>query len=129
MLTSILAIVIAALAAELVWAIAVPLAGVELSVPAADMTVGPLSIAATVIVAGLAAWGLRAIMARTRRGLNTWTAIGIIVLLLSLAGPALSGTIGAVLSVLEIMHVITGVTLIIGLRYAAGFDRRRSSDA
>ncbi|WP_166980022.1 DUF6069 family protein [Paramicrobacterium fandaimingii] len=128
-LTSILVIVIAALAAELVWAIAVPLAGLELVVPQAGRTVEPVSIAASVVIAGLAAWGLRAIMARTRKGLNAWTAIGAVVLVLSLGGPALSGAIGAVLSVLMIMHVVVGIVLIVGLRLSVRFGLAQRTTA
>ena len=37
-------------------------------------------------------------------------------LLLSLAGPPLSGTVGAVLLVLELMHLVVGGVLLLGLR-------------
>ncbi|QPZ37773.1 DUF6069 family protein [Paramicrobacterium chengjingii] len=128
-LTSILTIIIAALAAELVWAIAVPLAGIELVVPQAGTTVGPAAIATSVVLAGLAAWGLRAFMARSRTGLNAWTAIGAVVLALSLGGPALSGASGPVLGVLEIMHVVVGIALIVGLRLSARHGLTQQTNA
>lgn len=128
-LTSILTIIIAALAAEIVWAIAVPLASIELVVPQAGMTVGPISIAASVVLAGLAAWGLRVFMARTRKGLNAWTAIGAVVLVLSLGGPTLSGASGPVLAVLEIMHVVAGLVLIVGLRLSGRLGLTQQTNA
>lgn len=128
-LTSILTIVSAVLAGEIIWTIAVPVAGTTLEVPQAGMTVGPVAIAVSATVAGLAAWGLRALMGRSLRRLNAWTAVGIVVLVLSLGGPGLSGAIGTVLSVLIIMHVCVGSILIAGLRLAARDTPASRADA
>lgn len=64
----------------LVWAIAVPLAGLELvagSGPTAQ-AVGPASIVSAVLVAGLAAWGVLALLERftTRSGRTSPSSAG-----------------------------------------------------
>ena len=73
----------------LVWAIAVPLAGLELvegSGPTAQ-AVGPASIVSAVLVAGLAAWGVLALLERfTARSGRTFAIVGWTVLALSLLG-------------------------------------------
>ena len=109
----------------LVWTIAVPLAGLELvagSGPTAQ-AVGPASIVSAVLVAGLAAWGVLALLERfTKTSGRTFAVVGWTVLALSLLGPVLTGAVGAVLVVLLVMHLVTGATLVIGLPLAA---RRR----
>ncbi|PFG30289.1 DUF6069 family protein [Paramicrobacterium agarici] len=127
--TSTLTIAIATLAALLIWAICVPLLGIELDVPQAGMTVGPIAIAVSALGGGIAAWGLQATMGRTRRGLKAWTVVALVVLALSLAGPALSGAIGAALSILEILHIVVGTILIVGLRRAGRAAPARRSNA
>lgn len=108
----------------LIWALAVPLAGLELEVAAAGQRVGPVSIIIAALVGGLAAWLLRALLSRWAHGRTVWTVLGSVVLLLSLAGPALSGAGGAVLVVLELMHLVVGVVLLLGLGRRAGPRRR-----
>ncbi len=103
----------------LIWAAAVPLAGLELEVAGAGQRVGPTSIIIAALVAGVAAWLLLALLSRLAHGRTVWTVVGSVVLLLSLAGPAISGAGGAVLVVLELMHVVVGVVLLLGLRRRA----------
>lgn len=98
----------------LVWAAAVPLGGLELN--ASGQTVGPVSIIVAAMAGGAAAWLLLALLIRRPHGRTWWTALGVTVLLLSLAGPPLSGAGGAVLVILELMHVLVGLVLILGLR-------------
>ena len=111
----------------LVWAFAVPLAGFELvagSGPTAQ-AVGPASIVFAVLVAGLAAWGVLALLERfTKTSDRTFAVVGWTVLVLSLLGPVLTGAVGVVLVVLLAMHLVTGATLVIGLPLA-GRRRRR----
>lgn len=110
----------AALAGVVIWVLAVPVAGLPLEVVAAGRTVGPLSIVVAALLPGGAAWLLLLLLARFRRGPATWTWCGLAVLLLSLAGPPLSGATGAVLVVLETMHVAVGGLLLLGLRRSLG---------
>lgn len=108
----------AALAGLLVWALAVPVG--DLSLDLADgRTVGPGAVVLAAAAGGAAAWLLLALLARTRRGLARWTVIAVVVLLLSLGPPALAGAAGGVLWVLELMHLLVGGVLILGLRRSA----------
>ena len=85
----------AAIAAPLiVWLIAVPVAGVDLTVGsgAAEMTITPLSIVVVVLNAGLGAWGVIALLERFVKhpGL-VFAIIGWTVLALSLLLPITAG--------------------------------------
>ena len=87
--------------------------------------VGPASIVFAVLVAGLAAWGVLALLERfTKTSDRTFAVVGWTVLVLSLLGPVLTGAVGVVLVVLLAMHLVTGATLVIGLPLA-GRRRRR----
>ncbi|QEO13828.1 hypothetical protein FLP10_04870 [Agromyces intestinalis] len=113
---------VAAVLALVVWAIAVPVAGVALTVGtgAAAQTVTPASVAFAVLVPGFAAWGVLALLERfARHARRVFAIIGWSLLALSLLGPVLTGAGGAVLAVLLVMHVVTGATLMIGLPLAA----------
>ena len=78
-----------------------------------------------VLVAGLAAWGVLALLERfTKTSDRTFAVVGWTVLVLSLLGPVLTGAVGVVLVVLLAMHLVTGATLVIGLPLA-GRRRRR----
>lgn len=106
----------------LFWAIAVPLAGIDLTAGsgAAAQTVTPASIVTAALVGGIAAWGTLALLERsTTRGGRVFAIIGWTVLAVSLLGPVFTGAAGAVLVVLLVMHVVTGATLVIGLPLAA----------
>jgi len=109
----------------LVWAIAVPLAGLELVAGSGStaQVIGTASIVFAVVVAGLVAWGVLALLERfTKTSVRTFAVVGWTVLVLSLLGPVLMGAVGAVLVVLLAMHLVTGAALVIGLPLAG---RRR----
>jgi hypothetical protein len=111
-------IAIAAAAGLAVWTLAVPLAGVDLTVGsgAAAQTVGPVAVVTVSLVTGAAAWALLAFLqARFRHGRRAWQIIAGVVLVLSLLGPAGMGASGAALAVLIAMHLAVGAVLILGL--------------
>ncbi|MEU8298851.1 DUF6069 family protein [Micromonospora sp. NPDC048909] len=111
-------LVAASAVALAVWAITVPVAGLDLTVgsgPTAQ-TVGPAAVAVVPLLVGGAAWGLLAFLARSfRNGLRAWRITAWVVLALSLLGPASSGASGAVLASLSAMHIAVGTVLIFGL--------------
>lgn len=115
---SIAALAGAAAAGLIVWALSVHLAGVDLTVGTGPpaRTVGPLSVVVAALVAGGAGWALLAFMQRrSAHGRRTWRIVATVVLVLSLLGPWVSGATGAVLVTLIAMHVVVGVTAILGL--------------
>jgi hypothetical protein len=117
--------VAAVLAAIGVWAVSVPVAGIDLTVGAGPQarTIGPASVAVTALLAGAVGWALLAFLqGRTRRGTRTWRITAWTVLGLSLLGPLSMGAAGGTLVSLIVMHVAVGVTLIVGLAPA---DNRR----
>ena len=82
----------------------------------ATRPVGAAAVALTALAAGLAAWGLLALLERTvRRPVRAYRVIAVIVLLLSLAGPLGSGADTSSRLVLLAMHVTVGAALIAGL--------------
>lgn len=105
----------AAAAGLLVWAAAVPLAGIELEL-ATGQIIGPVSILGAALVGGALGWLLLALLVRLPWGRTVWSAVAAVVLLLSLTGPLLSGAAGGVLLILELMHLAVGLVLILGLR-------------
>jgi hypothetical protein len=104
--------------ALLLWVVNDPWAGIDLTVRQGDATqhIGPVVVAAAALVAGLAAWGLLALLERTvRRPARTFRIVALIVLVLSLAGPLGSGVGISSRLVLLGMHLTVGAALIIGL--------------
>lgn len=101
-----------------VWALAVPLAGVTLTVRQGDgtQTIGPLLVAVVTLLAGLAGWALLAVLERwTARPARTWRIVALVVLAVSLLGP-LGGAVGAAATlVLLLLHVAVGAVLVVGL--------------
>ncbi|NUP83415.1 MAG: hypothetical protein HOV96_38385 [Nonomuraea sp.] len=101
-----------------VWALAVPLAGVTLTVRQGDgtQTIGPLLVAVVTLLAGLAGWALLAVLERwTTRPARTWRIVALVVLAVSLLGP-LGGAVGAAATlVLLLLHVAVGAVLVVGL--------------
>ena len=84
-----LAVLGAAAATLTVWAIAGPLAGVDLRVHVDSGTqhVGPATVVAVSVLTGLAAWALLAALEHfSPRAPTIWTAIALAALALSLAG-------------------------------------------
>lgn len=112
-----LTVIGAGAAALLLWALAVPLAGVDLTVRqgGTDQEVGPAMIVAAGLAAGFAAWALLAVLERfTVRAGRIWTIIAASVLALSLLG-TLSAVSGAATLVLMGEHLVVGGVLIVGL--------------
>jgi hypothetical protein len=110
-------VVAATLSGLLVWAIAVPVADVELMVRsgASDQQIGPGNVAGAAIIAGLAAAGLAVLLARTlARPRRAWLIICAAVLLVSLIGP-LSAETASAGAALVAMHLAVGATLILGI--------------
>lgn len=117
-LRRLLVVLAAAAAALALWAVAVPLAGVDLAVDQAGtrQTVTPALVAATALLVGFAGWGLLAVLERTaKRGARAWTAVAAAVLAVSLLGPLGAQGAAAVLVLLG-MHLAVGGTLLLGLR-------------
>jgi hypothetical protein len=104
--------------ALLLWAVNDPWAGLDLVVRQGDTTrqIGPAAVVVTALLAGLAAWGLLALLERTvRRPARTFRIIALAVLAVSLAGPLGSGVDTSSRLVLLGMHLAVGAALIIGL--------------
>jgi len=105
--------------ALLLWTVGGPWAGIDLAVRQGGTVehVGPAAVALTALVAGLAAWGLLALLERAvRRPVRAYRIIASIVLIVSLAGPLGGGVGTSSRLVLLGMHVTVGAALIIGLR-------------
>ncbi|MFC5185306.1 DUF6069 family protein [Actinomadura harenae] len=105
-------------AALAVWTVAVPVAGVDLTVRMGDGTgtVGPLMIVLTSVLAGLSGWILLAILRRrTPRAERAWPFVAPGVLIASFTGPS-SNAVGASSTVvLILLHVVVGIILTLGL--------------
>jgi len=118
-----LAVIAAALAALAVWLITDPLLGIDLTAPTAPgseelQPITPALVAGTSLVVALAGWALLALLERfTARARTSWTAIALLVALLSLAGPlsALASTTAANAVALALMHLAVATVLIPGL--------------
>ena len=110
-----LAVLGAAAATLTVWAVAGPLAGVDLRVHVGSGTqhVGPATVVAVSILAGLAAWALLAALEHfSPRAPTIWTAIALAALALSLAGPLTSGATTAAKMALTGMHLAAAAVLV-----------------
>jgi hypothetical protein len=122
-----LVVIAAALAALVVWLVTDPLLGVELAAPTRPgsqqlQPITPALVAATSLVAALAGWGLLALLERfTARPRTSWTAIAVLVGLLSLAGPlsTIASTTAANGVSLALMHLAVAAVLIPGLAATA----------
>lgn len=102
-----------------VWLVAVPLAGVDLTARTGSgtTTVGPVPIVLATVLAGLAGWGLLAVLERrSSRPAAVWTTVAVAVLALSMLGPLGGVTLGAKLT-LAALHLAAGAVLILGLRH------------
>ena len=117
-----LAVGVGVVAAVLVWAVAGPVGGVDLTVRSGGGTshVDGVDVVLASLVAGLLAWGLRALLDKlTRRPGPAWTVGAAIALVLSVVGP-LSATNGAAMAVLALLHLLVAGILIAGLSRPAG---------
>lgn len=109
---------VCALAATLaIWLIAHRLASVDLTVRSGAgndvQQIGPASVAFASLLAGLAAWGLLAVLERVaRRPRMTWTVIASTTLALSLAGPISLGQTTSAIAMLTCMHLAAAGILI-----------------
>lgn len=118
-------VIVAVIAALAVWVISGPMAGIGLDVRSGDSQqhVGPVAVVIVSALAGLAAWALAAVVERgSSRPRLLWTAIAIILLALSTAGPLTYGVGGATQGALLTMHYLVGGALIAGFRQT--FRRR-----
>lgn len=100
-----------------IWIGAVPVGDVQLIYATAQSTavVGPASVIAAVIVAGLIAWGLLALLDRvTRHAPAIWTTIAVVFLTVSLATPLMMAQSRQAMTTLVGMHVAAGVVIITG---------------
>ncbi|MCZ7437406.1 DUF6069 family protein [Micromonospora sp. WMMC241] len=104
------------------WAVAVPLAGVELTARngGVEQRVSPVAVAVSTLLAGLAGWALLALLERlTGRARTVWTVVAVLVLLLSLLGPVGGGVGRAATLTLVALHLLAGAVLVPGLRRTA----------
>ncbi|RXZ49351.1 hypothetical protein ESP57_10570 [Agromyces fucosus] len=114
--------------ALLIWAIAVPIAGIDLEarMGAGAQPVGPALVAIAAVVGAAGALAVSALIARfARNARRLWFVISICVGVLSLAGPLLSAASGASTAVLLVMHVVVGGSLIVGLAPRRAVEVRR----
>jgi hypothetical protein len=97
------------------WLLMAPISGRALKVKqgADTATVGPVDVVVVSLLAGLAGWGLLALLERchTERPLHLWTVIARCVLALSLLGPLVSG-VGSAKLALTSLHLLAGGVLI-----------------
>jgi hypothetical protein len=118
--TRLMAVLGATAASLVVWVVA-HFGGVHLlarlSASGSAQAVGPGTVAIVTSLAGLAAWGLLALLERvTERAATIWITAACIALVFSLAGPLTGGvTTGAKLA-LACMHLATAAVLIPVLR-------------
>jgi hypothetical protein len=114
-----IAVVGAAAGAVALWAVETGLLGVDLAVRAGDVVqpVTGVSVAATALVAGLAATLTAWLLARIapRRCRTVWTVVAGGVLLVSLLGPLGATSAAAVVSLVA-LHLLVGLTLLVGVR-------------
>lgn len=110
----------ATLAATGVWAVAVPLLGTHLLVrfgAGAPQTVGIDFVVGASLVASLCAWGFLALLERRlSRARTIWTAVAVVILLVSLPLPLTAGIAVSTKAALALMHVAAAVILIPSLR-------------
>ncbi|MFE7505179.1 DUF6069 family protein [Promicromonospora sp. NPDC057488] len=110
----------AAVAAVAVWLVGAAL-GVDPQAQAGASTQSVTVVAAAVaaLVAGLAGWGVRALVARLTKGGGevAWLVLCGVALLVSLTGAA-SGTTPATVALLMTEHLVVGLVVALGLRRA-----------
>ncbi|MBG6181440.1 DUF6069 family protein [Arthrobacter sp. CAN_A1] len=116
-------ILLSTLTALVVWLITGPIAGVVLTVTVSGMPpmdITPLQIVVISVAAGLVAWALLLLLQRyLRHGRRIWLITAAVVLVLSMAGPLTAEASGATKAALILMHILVGVTLVVGLPRAS----------
>jgi hypothetical protein len=115
--TRVLAVAGAALAALAGWAIADPVAGVDLTVrqgpDATPQEVGPAAVVLVSVLAGLAAWAALAVLERISASAGRdWTILAGVVLVLSLTGPIAAATTTTGKAALAGMHLVVAAVLV-----------------
>jgi Family of unknown function (DUF6069) len=132
--TRLVTIAAATVSALVFWTLTDGIGGIDLAVRQGTGTqpIGPVSVAATTIIAGLLAWGLLALLERrSRRPARTWTIIALAVFVVSLAGPLGSGADLSSKLILTGMHMLVALILIPNLprtgRYQAAMTRTPAS--
>lgn len=99
-----------------IWVSAVPFGDMTLSVDqggGGTTAVGAPAVVVMTTVAGLAGWGLLALLERNNdRAWKTWTTIAVTFLAISLVGPLTSGIGWPTKLVLTSMHLTAGLVLI-----------------
>jgi uncharacterized protein DUF6069 len=124
--TSRLVIIAGATASVLVYSTAATVFGDDLLIKQGSTTqaIGPVAVTATALIAGLAGWGLLALLERTsQRPARLWTIISAIVLAVSLAGPLGSGADLTSKLALTGMHLLVGLILIPNLARNARYKK------
>jgi hypothetical protein len=85
-----------------------------------DQTIGFIPVILVTLIVGLVAWGLLALLERATGNAKTiWTAIAVVVFLLSLLGPLGSGDGTSSKVVLALMHIGAATTIIPLMRRSA----------
>jgi hypothetical protein len=89
-----------------------------------DQTVGFAQVVVVTGLAGLVAWGVLALLERTTsRATAIWTAIAVVVFVLSLTGPLGNAVDASSKAVLTCMHIAAAATLIPLMRRSAAARR------
>jgi hypothetical protein len=119
-----LGVAAATAAALTVWAVAVPLLGLDLLVrfgSGAPQSVGVGLVLGAGLVASLFGWGLLVILQRRTAHYRTiWTGVAVVALLVSLCLPLSAGTTTSTKIALALMHIAAAAVLIPTLRQSAG---------
>ena len=107
---------VAVAAAATVWLLTVQVAGVDLVVRSGSgrRSVDLGGVLAASALAGVLGGLTHRWSTRWARGPRAWTGVAVVVLVLSLAGPAGAATLGAA-AALAAMHLAVGMTVIVGL--------------
>lgn len=111
-----LAVIGAAIAAVVIWAIAVPLLGVHLLVrfgTSVPQSVGIDYVIGGTLIGSLVGWGLLAFLERrTARARSIWTAVAAVAVLVSLGLPLSAGVSASTKLTLAVMHVAVAAVVI-----------------
>ena len=118
--TRAMAVIGAAIAAVVIWAIAVPLLGVHLLVrfgASAPQSVGIDYVIGASVIGALVGWGLLALLERrTTRARSIWTSAAIVAVLVSVALPLGFGVSTSTKVTLALMHVAVAAVVIPAMR-------------
>ena len=119
----VLGVIGAAIAAAAVWAIAVPLFGVQLQVQFGNGALQGVGIATVLIsslLGSLVGWGVLALLEqRTARARAIWTGLATAGVLASLSLPLIAGSTISTKATLAVMHLAVGAVLIPAMRRAS----------